>query len=94
MSQGPVGRSGVGGEGRLYGGYKPLTARTVRRNNKSKERRRKRYSKGNRKARVTMVNSHKMLKGQFTTKSKIHIFPRTCHVINQSKLFCWELTSF
>ena len=34
------------------------------------------------------------LKGQFTPKSKIHIFPLTCSAIYQSKLFWSELPIF
>ena len=34
------------------------------------------------------------LKGQFTPKSKIHIFPLTCTAIYQSRLLWCELPSF
>ena len=34
------------------------------------------------------------IKGQFTLKLKIHIFPLTCSAIYQSKLFWCELSSF
>ena len=34
------------------------------------------------------------LKGQFTPKSKIHVFPLLCRVIIQSRQFLCELSSF
>ena len=36
----------------------------------------------------------RILKGQFTPKSKIHIFPLTFSAVYQSKLFWCELPSF
>ena len=35
-----------------------------------------------------------LLKGQFTPKSKTHIFPLTCNTIYPSRLFWCELSSF
>ena len=45
-------------------------------------------------AKMCLKLKRKELKGQFTSKSKIHIFPLTCSAISQYRLFWFELPSF
>ncbi len=48
----------------------------------------------NSKNRFIANKKSELLKGQFTSKSKIHILPFTCSSVNPSRLFWCELLSF